>query len=167
MDLLRTLMHFFQDGTRPSPIPVPPIDITKQLLDAHNNERVARDLPRFRVNNKLVAAATKHAKWMCENHQISHIGVGSSSLVDRLNAEDYLARSVAENVASGYTSVATVMAGWMASGCHRRSIFASYMEVGFGRVGNYWCALYAIPGVSRDDTITIHYSGPLGAPLCG
>ena len=57
----------------------------------------------------------------------------------RITAAGYSWNWCAENIAYGYTSVSSVMDGWMNSSGHRANILStSARELGAARVGNYW-----------------------------
>jgi hypothetical protein len=52
---------------------------------------------------------------------------------DRMQAVGYSYNSAGENIAAGYSSPASVMAGWMSSSGHRANILStSYRELGIG-----------------------------------
>ncbi len=130
----------------PAPPPTAPTDIITQLLEAHNRQRSQRNIPPLFANPRLIAAAQKHAQWMANNKKMSHTGSGGSSFADRIRAEGYSLRTGGENVAAGYKSVESVIAGWMNSTGHRANILNSnYKEIGVGVVNDYWCAVFATP----------------------
>jgi uncharacterized protein YkwD len=134
------------------PTPVPPtppkpnIDpIIEELLKEHNKYRKSYGKPELKINDKLVAAAQKHAQWMYSNNRMSHTGARRSSHADRIKHEGYSARSTAENVAWGQQSVKEVLNSWIHSRGHRNNILSSNTECGFGMAGNYWCSVFATP----------------------
>jgi uncharacterized protein YkwD len=131
------------------PAPVPPkpsIDpIIVELLNEHNEYRKLYGQPELKLNDKLVAAAQKHAQWMHNNNHMSHTGARRSSHADRIQQEGYSAQSTAENVAWGQQSVDEVLDSWMHSRGHRNNILSSNTECGFGMAGNYWCSVFATP----------------------
>lgn len=113
-----------------------------ELFDAHNRQRLIRGLPAQMQDERLNAAAQKHAEWMQSRRRMSHRGAGFSSPSQRIAAEGYRFSSIAENVAAGQTSVAQVMAAWMKSRGHRNNILGRNREIGLGRAGNYWCVVF-------------------------
>lgn len=145
------LLDWFRNLFRPKPPTPPPPqpvpgDILAQLLAAHNMERTSRGFAALFLNAKLTAAAQKHAAWMDANRTLSHIGSGGSHFDERVAAEGYSMRGGGENIAMGYASVESVVRGWMNSSGHRANILkADRKEVGFGRSGTYWCAVFATP----------------------
>jgi uncharacterized protein YkwD len=113
-----------------------------ELFDAHNRERLSRGLPAQVQDDRLNAAAQKHAEWMQSRRRMSHRGRNWSSPAQRITSEGYRFSSIAENVAAGQTSVAQVMAAWMRSRGHRNNILGRNREIGLGRAGNYWCVVF-------------------------
>jgi uncharacterized protein YkwD len=113
-----------------------------ELLDLHNAERLKRGLPQFAIDERLNAAAQKHANWMSNRRRMSHRGAGWSSPAQRIAAEGYRYSSIAENIAAGQTSVEQVMRAWMNSRGHRNNILGRNREIGIGRTGNYWCVVF-------------------------
>ena len=173
MNFLEKLANYLNLKTNPKPEPIVnppsvPVDVSAELLKAYNDERSSRNIGKLRLNNKLEKAALKHAKWMNDGNA-SHIGTGGTSVADRVKREGYRPRTVGENIAIGYTSIPSVMSGWMASSSgHRRNILGiSYTDAGFAKVGNYWCAILASYGDTLSEEIIISYGGTLNAPLCG
>ncbi len=151
----------------PAPIPQPiPTEFIKELLKAHNEQRVKRGLSELTIDTRLCQAALKHADWMSKNKTMSHKGSNGSNHSDRIKTEGYIASYSGENIAYGYKTVASVMTGWMWSRGHRANILsARYMHVGFGLSDSYWCAVFATPNTfSMSDnymTDQINESGPL------
>lgn len=142
-------------GCKPAPKKQPPVpdqpppqngDISSQLLSAHNAERARSGLKPLRINQQLSTAAQKHADWMAATRNMSHTGKNGSSFTDRISAEGYKYSMGGENIAFGYTSVASVLSGWMNSPGHRANIMnPRYVEAGFGMNSNYWCADFGTP----------------------
>jgi len=142
--MIRRLLQKIGSWFRPSvPTPVEPLpaDTIEALLVAHNRERVGR--PPLALSDALCRAANKHATWMNNNGDLSHQGEHGSTFADRIRAEGVEFWSGGENIAQGQQSVPEAMQSWMESPGHRHNILdADYSEVGFGRSGNYWCALF-------------------------
>lgn len=135
----------------PSPPPQPPSDIARELLAAHNEERTSRGVSKLRLDAKLLDAAEGHAQWMSDNRTMSHRGKNGSSVGTRVREAGYAATSVGENIAAGYSTVESVMRGWMNSSGHRSNILRrSYVDAGFAKVGRYWCAVFASPAAVRE-----------------
>ena len=113
------------------------------LLRLHNKERRNRGRRKLRINSNLNRAAVKYAREMKQNERLSHVGVGGSTVADRVTAEGYRFSTVGENIAFGYTSPRAVHNAWMRSAGHRRNILRGvYRDVGFGKSGLYWCTVF-------------------------
>lgn len=98
------------------------------------------------LNNKLSRAAQLHTLDMKDHALMSHRGSDGSTVGERVTRQGYRWTYVAENVAFGYPSAAAVMAGWMASEGHCRSILgASYLQLGVGEAGGFWTQVFATP----------------------
>lgn len=78
-----------------------------------------------------------------------------------------------ENIAAGYTSASSVMAGWMGSAGHRANILgSSYVGIGVGYVqggpwGTYWVQIFAnsLPRVAPGAPPTVTGSTTVGGTL--
>ncbi len=132
----------------PSPEPPvvnPPNDNVSKLLDLHNSVRSRK----LSLDNKLNAAAQKHAEWMAKNNRMSHTGSRGSNFMKRIKDEGYNFSTGGENVAYGYKTAQSVFNGWMNSRGHKANILNNnFKEVGFGFMASsngsiYWCAVFA------------------------
>jgi len=103
--------------------------------------------PALAWNALLTNASLAHSDDMVSSNVFSHTGSDGSSAGQRATAAGYAWRSLGENIAAGQTSVAGVMAAWMASPGHCANIMrASYKDIGVacvsGGAGNtyrsYW-----------------------------
>ena len=103
--------------------------------------------PALAWNALLTQASLAHSDDMVASNVFSHTGSDGSSAGQRATAAGYVWRSLAENIAAGQGSVATVMNSWMASPGHCANIMrASYKDIGVacvsGGTGNtfrsYW-----------------------------
>lgn len=103
--------------------------------------------PALAWNALLTQASLAHSDDMVASNVFSHTGSDGSSAGQRATAAGYVWRSLAENIAAGQGSVATVMSSWMASPGHCANIMrTSYQDIGVacvsGGVGNtyrsYW-----------------------------
>ena len=98
-------------------------------------------------NDKLHAAALGHSVDMAENDYFSHTSRDGSSMVDRIERQGYNWRSVAENIAAGYRTPASVVDGWMNSSGHRANIMnCDLTEIGVGFHDYYWTQNFGRPG---------------------
>lgn len=98
------------------------------------------------LNSKLSRAAQLHSLDMKDHALMSHRGSDGSSVGQRVTRQGYKWSQVAENVAFGYPTATAVMAGWMKSEGHCRSILgAPYSQLGIGEAGSFWTQVFATP----------------------
>lgn len=137
---LGNLIKWLNGDKTPTPTPEDPSGI----VDAHNRERIASNVPTLQENLSLGNAAQKHADWMAANGRLSHTGTGGSDFTQRIKQEGYRMQTGGENIAAGHRTVSDVMKGWMGSRGHRANILnREFKEIGVGRSGNYWCVVFA------------------------
>ncbi|WP_462319503.1 CAP domain-containing protein [Marinilabilia sp.] len=99
-------------------------------------------------DEKLANAAQKHADDMANNDFFDHTGSDKSSVVDRIEREKYLWRTVGENVAMGPRSVGEAVQGWLDSPGHCSNIMnGDFTEMGaaLSHDGKYWVQVFAAP----------------------
>lgn len=114
--------------------------VETDLLYLHNKER--KDDLIF--SEELQIIAEEHADWMKKSKRLSHTGQDRSSVSTRAKNTNIKFSYIGENIASGQRTPEKVFDAWMNSRGHRRNILNSnYTHCGFGRSGNYWCAVYA------------------------
>lgn len=102
----------------------------------------------LRWDDKLAHAAQKHANDMADNDFFDHTGSDKSSVVDRIEREKYLWRTVGENVAMGPRSVGEAVQGWLDSPGHCSNIMnGDFTEMGaaLSHDGKYWVQVFAAP----------------------
>jgi putative cell wall-binding protein len=122
--------------------------VNDEIMSSVNAERSAVGLPSLRSDATLDAAAQEWAQSMSNTGVLEHSS--SQWRADRIPAGW---RSNGENIASGYTSSAAVMSGWMNSPGHKANILRdSFTRMGVGYVanGNYWVQIFA--GYASDTT---------------
>ena len=103
------------------------------MLSRVNAERRAAGLAPLAGNALLDRSAQRHAEDMLRRSYFSHKALGGSTVLERVQATGYPARTVGENIAEGQFSVDQVMAGWMDSPGHRRNILdKNFRELGVG-----------------------------------
>ncbi|MEJ2669947.1 MAG: CAP domain-containing protein [Gammaproteobacteria bacterium] len=144
-----------KDSTCASPI-------QQALLNAHNDaRRVGRQcgdvfMPAaapLTWSCTLAQAASNHSSDMATNNFFSHTGSDGLSPFDRMTNLGYLYRSAGENISAGYTSVESVLAGWLNSPGHCRNIMnPDFIELGAALEENanstyrlYWTSDFATP----------------------
>jgi uncharacterized protein YkwD len=137
-------------------------DFDIDMLAAVNNARVQpRDcgngnlpsVPALAWHCRIEIAALNHSQDMASNDFFSHTGSTGSTSGQRVSDAGYQSNSVAENIAAGYGSIASVMDGWLNSTGHCENIMRnSVTEFGAARVDesgatypNYWTQNFARP----------------------
>jgi uncharacterized protein YkwD len=111
------------------------------VLKLVNSERSKVGCSPLTLNAKLTKAAQDHSKDMASHRNMSHTGSDGSSPGDRITRAGYNWSTYGENVAYGYSTPESVMAGWMGSPGHKRNILnCAFKEIGIGlaQPGNYW-----------------------------
>ncbi|MDK2840533.1 MAG: hypothetical protein PWQ17_38 [Anaerophaga sp.] len=129
----------------------------RQMLQLVNDARMNRRLcggkrheavAPLQWNAKLAKAAQKHADDMADNDFFDHTGSDKSTVVIRIEREDYSWRAVGENVAMGPRSVREVVEGWLESPGHCSNIMnGEFTEMGaaLSHDGKYWVQVFATP----------------------
>jgi uncharacterized protein YkwD len=69
-------------------------------------------------NPKLASAAYGHSRDMADNNYFSHDSRDGRTMANRIDATGYAWSTIGENIAAGYSSVQSVIDGWMASEGH-------------------------------------------------
>ena len=69
-------------------------------------------------NPKLASAAFGHSRDMADNNYFSHDSQDGRTMANRIDATGYAWSTIGENIAAGYSSVQSVIDGWMASEGH-------------------------------------------------
>ncbi|HWW21003.1 MAG TPA: CAP domain-containing protein [Steroidobacteraceae bacterium] len=89
--------------------------------------------PALQPNLLLRAAAEAHARDMLEHNYFAHEGHDGSNPAQRVAAEGYGYRLIGENIASGPTTAAEAVAGWLASPEHCENLMdARFTDSGIG-----------------------------------
>jgi uncharacterized protein YkwD len=133
-------------------------DFAQQVVDITNEERAKAGCAPLGVSPQLSDAAQGHSDDMALNDFFSHVGSNGSQFWERIDATGYQFWAAAENIAAGYQTPESVLAGWMGSDGHRANILnCNYQEVGVGyylfqndtgavNYGHYWTQVFAQPG---------------------
>lgn len=136
--------------TAPPTTPAPSgdgADFEQQVIDLTNAERQKAGCPALANNSKLGAAALGHSTDMATKGYFSHTGANGSSMRDRVEAQGYSWRSLAENIAAGYRTAQAVVTGWMNSSGHRANILnCDLTEIGVGFHDYHWTQNFGTPG---------------------
>jgi uncharacterized protein YkwD len=114
------------------------------MLTRINAERSAVGAAPLTFCANLMTAAQRHSEDQAAHSTMSHTGSNGSTMVQRAEAAGYRGwTSLAENVAAGYTSVTSVMSGWMGSSGHRANLLSvNTQHVGVGRATSGSGAIY-------------------------
>jgi uncharacterized protein YkwD len=131
----------------PPPAAVSPVQV---IFDLVNAERTMRGLPPMAHDPLLALAAQRHSEDQAAMRKMTHTGSDGSSLSQRVDRVGFAWRSLAENVAVGYSGPAAVMAAWMNSDGHRRNILSANTHLGvglaYGSDGRpYWTQVFGTP----------------------
>lgn len=138
-------------------IPTPEPDFEEQVVILTNQERLSHGCDPVTMDSRLRAAAEGHSQDMALNDFFSHTGSDGSSAGDRIAAQGYIWSWWGENIAAGYSSPESVVAGWMASSGHRANILnCNFDHIGVGyyylkndtgsiNYRHYWTQVFAAP----------------------
>lgn len=108
-------------------------------------------VPALTWNTVLAAAAKGHSSDMATHDFFSHDSSDGTTFDVRITQAGYAWRSVGENIAAGYPTAATVVAGWLKSPGHCQNIMsAGFTQIGIGRVtggsyATYWTQDFGRP----------------------
>lgn len=95
-------------------------------------------------NTLLEEAAIRHCADMNANNFLSHTGSDGSSIGDRITAEGYEWKNIAENIGKGYNTPDEVFTAWLSSEGHCANMLApKYTEIGIAKSGEYWTLVVA------------------------
>lgn len=120
-----------------------------EVIRLVNVERAKVGLGAVASQSQLTQAAQVHASDMGCNFFMSHTGSDGSSPDVRIARAGYVYAAWGENVASGFSTPADVMAAWMNSQSHKDNILnPNFTQIGIGYMYNsadttgyyhYWC----------------------------
>ena len=107
----------------------------EQVVEIVNQERLANGaLAPLKQETLLDNSSETHSANMANRDFFAHCDPDTDTLPwDRMQAAGYSYNAAAENIAAGYSTPASVMAGWMNSSGHRANILSTnYRELGVG-----------------------------------
>jgi len=112
-------IYFNESNEELSSTPIEYSAIETEILDLVNNYRNGINLQSLNSLNVISSVADSHTEYMIEKGKISHDNFDqrAQTLMNKANA-----KTVAENVAYGYTSAESVVNGWLNSESHRSII---------------------------------------------
>jgi uncharacterized protein YkwD len=132
--------------------------IAQAVLCLINHRRWLDKLPPLRASRRLTRSAQSWTDDMVRRNLFAH-GAGANSLQARTRAAGYASGVAGETIASGFTTPAAVVAAWMASPRHCRTILSPlYRDAGVGLADK------AIGGAATGATWTGDYGNPIGTP---
>ncbi|HYE54807.1 MAG TPA: CAP domain-containing protein [Chitinophagaceae bacterium] len=95
-------------------------------------------------NDQLAQVALGHSADMNAKNYFSHTSKAGKGPGDRLRAAGYTWKSIGENIGYNYPDEEAVIAGWLKSMTHCRTLMSkAFREMGVGRAGPYWTQLFA------------------------
>ncbi len=127
----------------------PPASTSSDAITLTNRERVNAGLSALSANGALNNAAAAHSADQAARNQMTHTGSNGSNAGDRIRAAGYQPGTWGENVAAGYTSASSVVAGWMGSSGHRANILdPAFTQIGVASATSangtrYWTMVLA------------------------
>ena len=129
------------------------------MLELTNAERQKAGLASLSLNAQLANAAQTYSQVLATSGCFQHTCGPVPNFAERDGQAGYTDwTSIGENIAAGYSTPETVVAGWMASPGHRANILSpNFTEIGVGLVsgggkyGTYWAQEFGSrPGAVLD-----------------
>jgi uncharacterized protein YkwD len=130
------------------PVP-PPASTSNDAITLTNQARANAGLAPLSANAALNSAAAAHSADQAARNLMTHTGSNGSNAGDRIRAAGYQPSTWGENVAAGYSSASSVVAGWMGSSGHRANILnPAFTQIGVASATSangtrYWTMVLA------------------------
>ncbi|MCB9895159.1 MAG: hypothetical protein H6839_11965 [Planctomycetes bacterium] len=129
------------------------VSLAQQVLALVNQERANVGVAPLTMNAACSQVAYDHSWDMDHRDFFSHTNPDGDSPFDRMANAGVTYSAAGENIAAGYSSPASVMAGWMNSAGHKANILnANFTEIGIGvregsngSYGIYWTQVFRRP----------------------
>ncbi len=100
----------------------------------------------LRIDERLNAAAQRHAEDMQQRRFFSHTSLEGTSPGERAHRAGYPWIYIGENIAWGYPTPESVVEGWQRSAGHCANMMSPHFQhMGVGRAGTYWVQLLGAP----------------------
>lgn len=118
----------------------PEPDVATQVIELTNAERTRAGCRPLVRDDRLTAAAQRHAEDMATHGYFSHTGRDGRRSAERIRDAGY-PRPGGENIARGQETPERVVAAWMASKPHRANILNCELRaigVGYDTRGPHW-----------------------------
>jgi uncharacterized protein YkwD len=117
-----------------------------RVLELTNAARLEAGLPPLAISDELENAAQSYSQVLASSGCFGHTCGAVPNFIDRDALSGYTGWvALGENVAAGYATPESVVAGWLASPAHRANILSpDFSEIGIGmatpqtRSGPYW-----------------------------
>jgi uncharacterized protein YkwD len=128
------------------------------VLDEVNKIRSGKNLPPYKLHNKLNKSAQDHSEDMAQHNKLNHYGSNGSTWADRCAQAHYEGAdltNIGEDVAAGQTSPKQLLGDFCQSPGHYKPLVSTqYKHIGVG----YSCSTH--PGYKYFWTIDFGYSAP-------
>lgn len=98
-----------------------------EVLDLVNQDRVSKGLNALTIINEISYVASTHDQYMILNGGISHDNFQERAVTLKNGVGAII---VSENVASGFSTAAGVLAGWNASPAHKANLEGNHTHFG-------------------------------------
>lgn len=105
-------------------------DVRDAVVDAINAERERRGLRRLEEDGKLRAAAADRIRDMFARRYFEHVAPDGTRPDDLVRRRGYEYAAVGENLATGQRTAQQVVARWMRSRPHRRTMLGAFEDIG-------------------------------------
>lgn len=130
-------------------------DMTAQVVELVNKERVSRGLQPLTIDTKLKECAQAKAQDMVNKNYFAHTSPTYGSPFNMMEQWGIKFTAAGENIAQGQRTAQEVMTSWMNSPGHRSNILSdSFSEIGVGVAKNskgvlYWSQMFMRPAIGH------------------
>lgn len=125
--------------------------------------------PPLVLNSALTCAARAHSRYMSESGIFDHLGPEGETPGDRINQTGYPVSSWGENIAFGFPTPESVVAGWRTSDSHCANLMRPhYTQMGVGFVVGDPAKYHWTQVLATGEDLPPNFEGPpLTAPVLG
>jgi uncharacterized protein YkwD len=147
-------------GANTSIVGAPLTSVRAAVLCLTNQERNAYGLPSLEASSRLTNVAQGWTQTMVATGDFSH----AVNFAGRFTASGYDWQAIGENIATGYTTPASVVRAWMSSISHCRNILdPHFRDVGIGALSATVGSVSTEPGTWTEDFgLLMSQSAPSG-----
>jgi len=137
-----------EDPTKAPPAPVNPAftdeAVISSALAKANAIRLENGLPELDLDEKLAAAAQKHAEDMKARNFFDHVNPDGVNPFQRMKAAGAVFKLGGENIAKGLSDTEAVFKIWLDSKLHRENLLQkAYRRQGIGFIDGHWAHVFA------------------------